>query len=115
MSEFYIVANSFAAPFFSDMDTAFVKAASAKAALIKYAKTYDHPAGLYCANCYRDANASAKGAKPLAEWQSNHLIALLKETKDKPGYSYFGHAPGDFEVNDKRIKVKNPKAGKVVS
>ena len=114
MTEFYIVANSFAAPWFSDQDSAFVKAWSPGGALRKFAASYTHPAGLYCANCYRDANAEAKGEQPLAEWHSNHLAGLLRVTKGTGGYSYFGRGPGDFDVDGKAVRIKNPKGGKVV-
>lgn len=114
MTEFYIVSTSFAAPWFSDKDSAFVKAWSPGGALRKYAAAYKHPAGLYCAQCYRDANAEAKGEKPLAEWYSNHLIGLQRATKGQKGYSYFGRAPGDFDVNGKAVRVKNPRGGRVM-
>lgn len=113
-TEFYIVANSFAAPFFSDTDTAFVKAWSPGGALRTFAKSYSHPAGLYCADCYRDANAEAKREAPLARWESSHLTALQRATKGQSGYSYYGRAPGDFDVNGKPVRVKNPKGGHVL-
>ncbi len=49
MSEFFIVANSFAAPFISDESTHYVKARTAPLALEQFAAKYNHPAGLYAA------------------------------------------------------------------
>ena len=59
--EFFVVTNSFAAPFCSDQGTQFVEAADAEMALLKVAKEYKHPAGLYAADCYRSADAYHKG------------------------------------------------------
>jgi len=114
VTEYYVVTTSFAAPFFSDTDRRWVEAESPEAALEKVAREYSHPCGLYAAVCYEDANAEAKGKKPLAKWLCNHERAKMRATEKKGGYSYCGHGPGDFEVDGKRIRVKNPKAGSVV-
>lgn len=74
LNEYYIVANSFAAPFVSDTQKKFVVANNAKEALLFFMEDYKHPAGLYCAWAYRDANAEAKELRPLAKWHSNALI-----------------------------------------
>jgi hypothetical protein len=112
--EYFIVANSFAAPFFSDDSTAFVKAASPVEALRKFAANYKHPAGLYAAIAFASADAYHKREKPLAKWLSNHERAKIRATKDKGSYSYLGHGPGSFEVDGKAITVADPKAGDVV-
>ena len=114
MNEFFIQANSFAAPFFSDTSEEFIKASTPEEALEKFAQNYDHPAGLYAAACYRDANTFHKGIAPLARWLCNHEIALREATKDKPGYSYLGHTPGEFEIDRELYKIPNPKDGKIV-
>lgn len=82
MSEYFVVTNSFAAPFFSDTDDGFVEADSPKDALEKTARDYRHPAGLYAAACYRSADAYHKGERPLARWLSNRAryIARVKHS-----------------------------------
>ena len=102
MTEYVIHANSFAAPFFSDTSTCFVEAESPKAALERFAAEYTHPCGLFSAVCHRSADAFHKGEKPLAQWQSNHVKAQKKATEGLGGYTYQGHAPGDFEIDGKR-------------
>lgn len=114
MSEYFIVANSFAAPWFSDTSEGFVEADNPKAALEKFAAVYGHPAGLYAAVCYQDANAKAKGHKPLAKWLCNHEQEKMRLAAGRGGYSYLGHAPGDFEIDGVRHKVENPTGGSVV-
>jgi hypothetical protein len=113
-TEFFIVANSFAASFFSDTSEKFVTAPSAKDALEKFAREYKHPAGLYAALCYRDANARAKGEKPLAKWLSNHEIAKMRLTEGLGGYSYYGDGPGRFRINDTWHTIADPRGGLVV-
>lgn len=110
MSEYFVVANSFAAPFVSDQSTHFIKGKDPKSALEEFAKKYDHPAGLYCAVIYSSSDDYHKGKKPLANWYSNHLIKL----KSLDVRSYCGHGPGNFDVNGERHIVENPKEGKVL-
>jgi len=115
MTEYFVVTTSFAAPFFSDEDERFVDADSPEAALEKVAREYKHPAGLYAALCYADANAKAKREKPLAKWLCNHEIEKMRLTADKGAYSYFGHETGHFDIDGKRHVVENPKEGRVVA
>lgn len=70
MTEYFIRANSCAAPFFSDSSTAYIRAGSPRKALNKFAAKYDHPCGLYAAACYKSADAMYKGEKALARWLS---------------------------------------------
>jgi hypothetical protein len=70
MPEFFIVANSFAAPFVSDESTHFVGADCAAEAMLDFIQTYDHPCGLFSANLYRDANAFHKKENPLHIFRS---------------------------------------------
>lgn len=114
MTEFFIYANSFAAPFFSDTDTVYQEGESAADALERFAAAYKHPAGLYAAIAYESADAYHKGAKPLATWLCNHEQAKQRLTDRPGGYSYMGHGPGDFEIDGERHLVENPKAGSVV-
>lgn len=112
--EFFIISNSFAAPFVSDSGRHFVSATSPAAALEKFAAEYSHPAGLYAALCYEDANAEAKGAKALARWLCNHEQERARIADGAACHTYRGHGPGDFEVDGVRHKLDNPKQGSVV-
>lgn len=71
MREYYVVTNSFAAPFFSDTGELFVCGDTPGDALKKTIDDYTHPRGLFAAAIYEDANAVAKGHAPLMRWQSN--------------------------------------------
>lgn len=115
MAEFYIEANSFAAPFFSDTSRRFQDGDSAEDALLRFAEAYEHPSGLYSAVAYADANARAKGAEPLASWHSNHAQGLSKATAGKGGHTIQGLAPGKFKVGGVLIEVDDPKGGGIVA
>lgn len=116
MTEYFIQARSFAAPFVSDESTAYVQAETPEAALTAFAADYRHPMGLYAAEAYESADAYHKRQEPLARWLCNHerekqrLTALAGS-----GYSYLGNGPGDFEINGAKVKVENPKAGSIVA
>lgn len=112
--EWFIHANSFAAPFVSDSSSGFVRADTAEQALEKFAAEYDHPCGLYAAAVYRSADDYYKNVDPLARWLCNHELERQRLTNDLGGYSMLGHGPGDFEINGERHKVENPKQGKVI-
>ena len=113
--KYFIVANSFAAPFVSDTSTTFQEAETPEAALEAYAARYSHPAGLYAAEAYASANDYHKNAKPLAQWLCNHELAKQNATKGKASYSAISHAPGDVEVDDQRISVLDPKGGRITN
>jgi len=70
------MANSYAAPFFSDTSKYFIKADSPEEALKKAKDEYSHPCGLYAMNVYQDANAYHKGEEALLKWKCE------KATKD---------------------------------
>lgn len=76
MNEFYVVTNSNAAPFASDIYAEFVAAETPTEALELTIQNYSHPCGLYAAAVWKDANAKAKGEDPLLNWLSE------KATKD---------------------------------
>ena len=80
--EYFIEANSFAAPFFSDTSSCFIVAESPEKALLDFKKQYTHPCGLYAAVCYEDANAKHKGHQPLAKWVSNAATSHQGEPKE---------------------------------
>lgn len=64
--EFFVWANSNAAPFFSDESTGYVDADDPTSALAIFVNDYSHPAGLYAANVYASADAYHKKEAPLA-------------------------------------------------
>ena len=109
MTEYFIVANSFAAPFVSDTSESFQKAESPKEALELFAKRYKHPCGLYAANCYKSANDYHKNKKPLAKWLSNEA----KFMRGKTG-SMFSPMTGKIRINGIMHNIDNPKEGCVV-
>lgn len=75
MTEYFIVANSFAAPFVSDTSNTYVTADTPEDALYDFAEDYGHPFGLYSANAYASADDFHKGKEPLARWRSNKAQA----------------------------------------
>ena len=108
MSEYFVVAHSFAAPFVSDESTRFVEAESPKEAAEKFAASYKHPAGLYAANVYASADSYHKDGPILARWRSNQSIAVEGAT------SIYGHGPGDVEIDGNPTRIENPKDGHVI-
>ncbi len=114
MKEYFIVSNSFAAPFFSDSSTDYQEAPYAQKALEIFAEKYKHPCGLFSANAYESADAYHKGEKYLAQWLCNQEIEKQRITKKLSGYSFLGHSPGKFRINEKEYSIENPKDGKVV-
>jgi hypothetical protein len=54
MNEYFVIANSFAAPFFSDTSSEYVKSENPQEAILKFVKKYKHPCGLYAAVLYKD-------------------------------------------------------------
>lgn len=113
MPEFFIKAQSFAAPFCSDPSEAYRDALTAEQALNEFAADYGHPAGLYYAAAYASADAFHKGFKPLAEYKSNLLATKDEATADKSAYSYTGTENG-FIIDDRTYVVPNPREGSVV-
>lgn len=67
--EFFVWANSKAAPFFSDESESFMEAETPHEALGKFVESYDHPCGLFAANVYYDATAFHKNEQPLARYR----------------------------------------------
>ena len=113
MAEYFIVSNSFAAPFFSDQGTGYVEGESPEDAMDQFVLGYNHPAGLYSANLYSSADSYHKGDKELLQWLCNHEIGKKEATKDIGGYSYLGHEPGRFEINRKEYVIPDPKDGRI--
>jgi len=107
--EYFICANSFAAPFFSDTSTKFQVGNTPEEALEVFVKEYDHPFGLYAAALYEDANHYYKNGKALLQWMSNH--AKFMENKTGMIYSA-GH--GRVKINGKMNEIVDPKGGSIV-
>lgn len=114
MTEFFVYAESFAAPFASDESTHFVQGATATDALTKFAESYRHRAGLYAAALFVDANAFHKGEKPLAIWLSNRARDLKRATEGLSGYSMISTGIDSFEIDGKRYVVRDSRLGSVV-
>lgn len=114
MRNYYIESNSFAASFFSDNSFKYVQAQDSRTALEIYVKEYDHPAGLYSAAVWESADAKNLGARALFQWLSNHAIKLAELTDHLGAYTYLGHGPGDFEINNVRHTVDDPKGGRII-
>lgn len=74
MNEYFIVANSFAAPFVSDTSEHWQDGINPEDAMTAFRKEYNHPCGLYSAHLYSDANSKFKREKPLLEWNSPEAI-----------------------------------------
>lgn len=111
MKEYFIVANSFAAPFVSDQSTHFQEGESPEDALTRFARTYRHPAGLYAANAYESADSYHKNGPIVAKWRSNQASAIAKATEGKGSYSLQSNSPGVFSVDGERHSIENPKGG----
>jgi hypothetical protein len=69
--EFFIIANSFAAPIVSDRTKAYVRAADPELALNAFRETYNHPRGLFAARVYHSADDYERGKPPLAQYLSD--------------------------------------------
>lgn len=115
MSEYFVIANSFAAPFLSDTSDGFISADSPEDALMKFAAVYRHPCGLYSAAVYPSADAYHKRAEPLAKWLCNREIEQQRLTRGLASYTFLGHSAGDFEINGVRHTVTDPKGGRIVT
>lgn len=112
--EYFIVANSFAAPFVSDTSTSFVEADSAEKALALYVVQYSHPFGLYSATAFRSSDAYHKGEKPLAQWLCNLEITKQRAVGGSSSYQVRSRGTTEIEVDGVVHKVEDPKGGQIV-
>jgi hypothetical protein len=112
MPEYFIDANSYAAPFVSDNSTKYVEADTPQEALEKFAADYKHPAGLYVAFAYESADDMHKGKYPLARWLSNKQIRIEELTEGKGSYTLYSDGPRSFELDGQHYTVEA--GGKVV-
>jgi hypothetical protein len=113
--EFFIRANSFAAPFFSDESTHYVEADTPEAALEALAADYSHPAGLYAAVAYATADAFHKGEEPLAQWLCNKALLIQEQTADKGAASIYSPDAEHVEISGEKFELADPKGGQVVA
>lgn len=109
MSEYFIVANSFTAPFFSDTSTSYQEAETPEQALKIFAQNYKHPTGLYAAVAYKNADAYHKGEEVLAKWMCNEAKFMVGKTGliKKP-------TTGKIVVDEIVYNIDNPKEGSVI-
>jgi len=114
MTEYFIVANSKAAPFFSDTSTHFVTASNPTVALKQFKETYKHSCGLYAAVLFANSDAYHKSQKPIAKWVCNFELEKQKVTKDLGCYLYMGIDKNTFEVNNVKYTIKNPDGGETI-
>lgn len=108
--EFFIHANSFAAPFVSEETTRYVQGEDASSALEAYGRVYKP----YAADVYASADAFHKREKPLARWRSNKARRLDEVTANKGSYSYEGVNEHAFKVDDQLYTVVEPREGSLV-
>ena len=113
MSEYFVVGTTFAAPFVSERIEKFVKATSPEKALQSISEKLKDSCGLYAACAYSSADDFHKGKKELAWWLCNHEIEKRKIEIETGASRYRDHGPGDFELDGKRYKVKNPLGGAI--
>ncbi len=69
--EYFVRSYSFAAPFISDEAFGYCKGSTVEEAIDIFRSNYSHPAGLYSAEIYLNADAYYKKEKPLQTWLSN--------------------------------------------
>lgn len=77
--EFFIVANSNAAPMVSDESVHYVEAISPSVAMDIFREQYKHPLGLYSAAVYTKADDYHKAKEPLLQWLSDKAKAQWKK------------------------------------
>ncbi len=69
--EYFIRSYSFSAPFVSDEAFGYCNGVTPEDAMDKFRSNYTHPAGLYSAEVYSNADAYYKKEKPLQTWLSD--------------------------------------------
>lgn len=89
MPEFFVVANSCAAPMVSDESFHYVEAPSSASALERLVTDYKHPFGLYAAAAYYSSDDFHKSHKPAARWLSNKALQAQSERAGSKGMITF--------------------------
>lgn len=109
MNEYFVRANSFAAPIVSDTSTGYQEGDTAEAAMLAFVEGYSHPSRLYSANLYASADDFHKGRPTLVEWMSNHALLLQHD-----GCATIRSLrPGLVEVNGEQRECEEPYDGKI--
>ncbi|GAI60503.1 unnamed protein product [marine sediment metagenome] len=85
MKEYFVVANSFATPFFSDINEEYAKGNNPEDAMQRFVKKYSHPCGLYSAALFANADAFHKGKKSLCKYLCNLELEKQRLTKGLGG------------------------------
>jgi len=119
MKEYFVVANSFAAPFFSDLNERYVKGNNPEDAMQRFVKKYSHPCGLYSAVLFANADAYHKGEKSLCRFLCNLELEKQRLTKNLKEFS-FKHEPktknlSTIEINHKKHSIRKPRRGKILT
>lgn len=114
MKEYFVIANSFAAPFFSDTSESYIKGKNPLDAMNNFVKKYSHPCGLYSANLYASADDYHKNKKRLAFYLSNTVIEKERLTKGLSGYSFLHDhdEKGEyFKIDGEKHYIKSSTTG----
>lgn len=114
MQEFFIDANSNAAPFFSDNVSKFVTANTPEEALLNFISSKPHPCGIYAAVAYKSSYAKMKGEKPIARWLCNFAIQKDKLTEGISAYGFTRFSDSEMEIDGQRHFIENPTEGQIV-
>jgi len=115
--EYFVVANSFAAPFFSDTAEEYTKGVDPEDAMQGFVRFYGHPCGLYSVALYKSADPFHKSQKPLCKWLCNLELEKQRLTKGKGSYSFLHSADkvGHFiEIDHERHYIPDPGKGCIV-
>lgn len=113
MAEFFIHSSSFAAPFFGDEGHHYVTGDTPEGALTAFAASYSHPAGLFAADIYENADAFHKGRKRLARWLSNKA-RIVEERTSTGAHGIYSKDASTVEIDGEEIKIEDPKGGCIV-
>lgn len=109
MKKYFVVTNSFAAPFMSDTEERFYKGNTPQEAIKKAIRYYNHPAGLYSAALWKNTNDYHKGKKPLVRAQCNREVFIQQKTKGLGGYMISSRSIDEVSINDKSFKIDDPR------
>lgn len=110
MREYYVVMRSFAGSSPGHLSALAIEAADPESAITGAIADWNHPAGVYVAHCYEDANAVARGHKPIAMWASNSARKLCEVTRGLPLY-ITRVEEGGISVDGEYHPLKDPKGG----
>lgn len=113
MAEFFVKAQTFAAPFCSDELVRYIPGEDPVEAVEAWVESRPHPCGIYYAAVYANADDMHRGRKPLCEWKSNYQRAREEATKGKGCYISRGLGENAFEIDGEKFWVECPREGAV--